>query len=90
MNLSLARLVGHVIQIALGIGYFIVNRRRKHLVSQSQNAGDKLGRPGGCDKMAGHALDTGDGNFGILAKDDLNGFRLDHIVFLGGCAVGWY
>src|SRR5262245_55632620 len=47
-----ARLVGHVVQVALRVWRFVIHGRRQHPVAYRQNAGDQLDRTGRRDQVA--------------------------------------
>ena len=42
--------IGHVVEVALGIGVLVVDRRRQHVVANGQQADDQLRGPGGGDQ----------------------------------------
>ena len=55
-NAHFARLVGDVIQIAIGIGCLIIDRRMDDVVADHQRTGDRLDTAARSQKMADHAL----------------------------------
>src|SRR3954462_10159212 len=62
IDLCLTRGIGDVVEVALGVGVLIIDRRRADVVADGQNAGDQLDRAGGGDQVAHHRLDGGDGD----------------------------
>ncbi len=87
--LSLARCVGHVVQVALRVGELLVDRRRDDLVADGQGADNGLDRAGSRGEVAGHRLGGANGDaVSALAEDLLDGGRLGLVV--EGCrsAVG--
>ena len=81
--------VGDVIQVALGVGRLVVDRRRQHVVADRQQADDQLGGAGRGDQMPHHALGARDRDLvGLVAEDALDRQRLDLVVDFGARAVG--
>src|SRR5713226_10778056 len=71
---GLARLVGHVVQIAFRVGVFVIDCRRQNLVAQRKHADAGLEPAGAAEQVAGHGFGRADRNLlRVLAKDALHG-----------------
>ena len=83
-------LIGHVVQVAFGVGRFVVNSRRDDAVCQREARGGKPCGPRRPHQMPDHALGRADGSSAglILAEDAFDGQRLELVVQRGGGAVG--
>src|SRR5690242_4016605 len=53
---SLARFVGNVVQVALGVRCFLVDRRRKDLIAQCEDTDTGLQAPRAAEQMPGHGF----------------------------------
>src|SRR4051794_28952075 len=62
VHAGLAGGVGDVVEVALGVGGLVIDRRRADVVADGQDAGDHLDRAGGGDQVAHHTLNRGDGD----------------------------
>ena len=60
-DVGLARVVGHVIEIASRVGMLVVDGRRQNLVAQGQHADAGFEAAGAAEQMAGHGLGGADG-----------------------------
>ena len=81
LDLGFARVVRNVIEIALRIGSFLVDRRRQNLIAQRQHADARLEAARAAEQMPGHGLGRADGNFlGVVAEDALQRGRLDRVA----------
>src|SRR5690606_10036261 len=79
-----ARLIGDVVQVALGVGRFKIDRRRQVAGTDGLHAGDEFDGAGRGDEVAEHALDAGDGDaWGEIAEDGLDAAGFDLVVFFG-------
>lgn len=70
--LGLAGRVGDIVEVALGIGCFVVDGGGEHFVLHRHQADNQLRRPGGGDQMARHALGARDRK--------LVGMRAEHLA----------
>jgi len=82
-------LVGHVVEVAVGIGVFVVDGRRQKPVADGHQADDQFGGTGGSDQVAHHALRARNWNLvGPFAEDLLDRQRLHLVVDVGARAMG--
>src|SRR5579863_6410003 len=58
VDLGRAGLIGNIVQVALGIGSLVIDRRGQHIVANRQQTGDGFNAAGCGDQMAHHALDA--------------------------------
>src|SRR5438045_9093584 len=56
---SFAGGVGDVIEVAVGVGVLVVDRRRQNVIANREQADDRLRGPGGGNQVAHHALGAG-------------------------------
>ena len=76
-HLLLARLVRHVVEIALGVGRLVVDRRRDDARLDRHRRDGGFQAAGGAEEVAGHRLRRADGDLvGVLAEHALDGDRL--------------
>src|SRR5207248_2891109 len=81
--------VGDVVEVAIRVGCFVIDRRRDDAAANGHDAGDQFGSAGGGDQVAEHALAAGDRNLaGLLAEDLFDGQGFNAIIDLGAGAVG--
>src|SRR5205085_4523898 len=86
---SLAGGVGNIVEVAVGVGVFVVDRGRQHVVANGHEAYDHLGHAGSGDQMSHHALGARHGRLHRpLAKHLLACHRLDTVVHGSTGAVG--
>src|ERR1700733_15037777 len=72
------RMIRHVIQVALRIGGFVIDRRRSDLIANRQHADPRLDSARATEKMAGHGFSGTDGHLvGVLSEGalDRDGFH---------------
>src|SRR5579862_4301148 len=62
IDVRLARLVRHVVEIALGILELVVDRRRQHALVHGEGREERLDRAGAAEAVAGRALRARDGD----------------------------
>src|SRR5580700_3285461 len=73
--------VGNVVEVALGIGRFKIDRGRQNLIAQCEHTDARFEAAGAAEQMAGHGLGGTDGNvFGAFAEDALEGAGFDDIA----------
>ena len=73
--------VGDVVEVALGIGLFVVDRRRDPAVVQRERGVDRLDAAGAAEQVAGHRLGRAHRDArGVLAEDALDRLRLVDVV----------
>ena len=88
VKLGRACRVRHVIQVALGVGNFLVDRGRQDLIADSEQAGNRLDGTGGRHGVTEHGLDRADRHaVRAFAQQGLNRQRLDPVVHLGRSPV---
>src|ERR1051325_1425784 len=76
-----AGLIRHVVEIAVGIGRLVVDRRRQHVFLHHQRRDGRLEPAGGAEEVAGHRLRRADGELvGVLAEDALDRQRLRFVA----------
>src|SRR5262245_28621795 len=68
---GLARRVGHVVEIALGIRVLVVDRRRNDAVVDGERADRRLEAPGGAEQVARHRLRRGNRELARVIAEDL-------------------
>src|SRR4029077_17440548 len=89
INAGLATGVGDVVEVALRIGLFQVDRRRHELVVYGHNRDHRLNGTGGAEQVPVHRLRRRHRNGGCgLAEGGLHGARLRGIVELRRRAMG--
>src|SRR5215211_7375964 len=78
---SLARLVGDVVEVALGIRVVVVDRRRQRVAVDREHREDRLDRARGAQAVAGGALRGGHGRLTrvLLAERELDHTRLARV-----------
>jgi len=82
-------MVWYVVQIAGGIGMFLVDCRRKNLIAQGQDADAGFKPPRTPQKMPSHRFCGTDRNFlRPLAEDVLKSHRFNAVSHRCGSAVG--
>src|ERR1700722_18055954 len=87
-NFRRARLVGHVVEIAFGVGDFLVDSRRHHPTFDREYGVHRFDRAGRAERMPGHRLGRTDCNLcGALAEDVLYRLCLSEVALLGRGAV---
>ena len=80
-NVDLARLPRHVVQVALGVGGELVDRRRHAARFERLDGRHRAQRAGGAEQMADHRLHRADRNaIGVLAQRQLERFGLGRVV----------
>ena len=80
--------VGDDVDLALGVGRVVVDRRRDHAALDGQRQDRGLDRAGGAEAMADHRLDRVDRHPARpIAEDDVQAARLGAIVLRRGGAV---
>lgn len=67
----LDRLVGRVVQVAIGVGRLVVDRRRDDAEFDGFHAGNAFEPTGRSERVAGAALDGGDEELGGVVAEDL-------------------
>src|SRR5207245_2569488 len=88
LDVLLARLVRHVVEVAVRIRRFVVDRRRQDAVVQCEHGRDRLHAAGGAEEVARHRLRGRDGEPpGVLAEDALDRERLELVVVGRGRSV---
>jgi hypothetical protein len=81
VTFGLARGVGDIVEVALGIGKFVIDRRRQDTIANGQQADDQFRRTCSGDEMPHHTLSAGDRKFiGVIAEDFFDGQRFDLII----------
>src|SRR5829696_8309675 len=89
VHLGLAGLVGHVVEVAGGVGVGLVDGRGEDPVPQGQDGGDALDRPGRPEQVPDHRLGRGDGQpVGVVPEGEADGLGLRHVPGRGRGAVG--
>ena len=88
-HIRLAGLVGHIVQVALRVGVFIVDGGVDRPIDYGPDAGHRLKRPRRPQGVAYHRLGGADGDLvSLLSEQAPNGGSLHGIVKERGCAVG--
>src|SRR6266850_1469132 len=88
-HFRLARRVWDIIQVALRIGYLVVDRGREHVRFERFGANGHLDSSGSSEHVAGGPFGRADGHFArVLAKNCLDGLCLGDISLRSGCPVG--
>ena len=81
VDLDAARLVRHVVEVALRVGVPVVDRRRQHAVVERQRAHHRLDRAGRPEAVARHGLRRRDRELvGVVAEDLLQRPRLGEVA----------
>src|SRR5215211_3524019 len=81
VDLGLARLVGHVVEVAGRVGMLVVDRRWQHAVADGQDAHHRLDRAGRPEAVPHHRLGRGDRELvGVVAEDVLDRLRLGRVA----------
>src|SRR3970040_128390 len=89
VDVSLTRLVGDVVEVALRIGMLVVDRWRDGTTVDRQHASNELHRPGRAEQVAHHGLRGTHGYLpGARAEHLLDGQRFGAVVVRGAGAVG--
>src|SRR5919202_152921 len=77
----LARALGHVVEVAIGVGLLVVQRRRQHAAAHRLDAHERLDRAGRAEQVPDRQLRRGHRRRGIRAVEDrLDRDRLDLVV----------
>ena len=88
LGLELPRRVGHVVEVAVGVGRGVVDGRRQHAVAQGEQRGDRLDAAGRAQGVPGHALGARHRQLArVLAEHLLDHRGLAGVVVLGRGAV---
>ena len=83
-----ARLVGDVIEVAIGIGVLVVDRRMDDAAVDREQCGDRLDSAGRAKQVADHRLGAADRHLArVIAKRDLQRLRLTGVIELSRGAV---
>ena len=86
---ALARDVGDDVEVAVGVGLVVVDRRGDHAVADRHHAGEELDGAGAADQVAVHRLGRGDEEVvGVGAEDGADGGAFGAVVDRGAGAVG--
>ncbi len=88
IDLALAGLVGHVIEIALRIGIIEIDRGREKIRLDRLDAGDEFHRTGRAEEVTRHRLGRADRDiFGVVTEDGLDRVAFHHVAHWSGGAV---
>src|SRR5581483_10915005 len=83
-----ARVIRHIVEIALRIGEFVIDGGRRDLIANGQNREAGLESTGPAEQVPRHGLGgTHCELVGVIAEASFNGQRLDLIANFGGGAV---
>jgi hypothetical protein len=89
LDRCLSRLIGHIVEITRRIEVLVIDRRRQDPTLQGHDAGDALDCAGCSQQVSRHRFCGTDGErASMLAKDRLQGFRLEAIASDGRRTVG--
>ena len=85
---SLPCLIGNVVQIAVGVGLFVIDRGWEPAIANGQQTNDQFGGSSRCNEMPHHALCAGNGDLiGPWSKHFFDGDGFHAIVDARACAV---
>ena len=80
--------IGRDVEVALGVLFAVVRRRRHDAVADRHDAGDQFQRAGSAHAMGVHRLGRGHRQrVGVLAEDAADRLRLDLVIILGAGAM---
>src|SRR5579872_222040 len=80
-ELSLASVIWNVIEIALRVGMFVIDRRRKNLIAQGEHADAGLEASGTAEQVSGHRFRGADSQMaGVIAEDAFDGDGFDRVA----------
>src|SRR6266702_1186785 len=78
-----ARLIGHIVEVALRVGVFIVDRRVDHAAVDREQRCDRLDRAGGAEQVTDHGLGAADRDLVcMVAERKLQRLRFSRVVEL--------